>query len=58
MLTPEIEARLNDINAHVEAVAVNNQPLTDLNTLAHAVHNLISVIRDIAKQPAEPARLG
>lgn len=46
-MTPDIDSRLADIDNHVERIAVQ-QPLgSDLNILAHAIHNLIGCIRDM-----------
>jgi hypothetical protein len=42
-----LKDQLGDIDAHTEAVARNNPSGTDLNELAHAMHNLIGVLDQI-----------
>ncbi len=47
-MTPELSNDLTDISAHVEHVAINNPAGSDLNILAHAIHNLSKVIERLA----------
>lgn len=46
----QLLATLNDIDAHVEHVAINNPPDSDLNIVAHAIRNLDGVVRELIEQ--------
>ena len=41
---------LADIDGHMEHVALRTKPESDLNTVAHAIHNLVDIVRELATE--------
>jgi hypothetical protein len=41
---------LTDIDGHVEHVALGTETESDVNVLAHAIHSLIDVVRELATE--------
>jgi hypothetical protein len=48
----EVLAILQDIDEHVEPIAVQSPPESELRTLAFAVHNLVICVEEIAEHVA------
>jgi len=46
-IPPDVARHLADISARVEPIAVRTATGTDLNVLAHAIHNLVLVIEKL-----------
>jgi hypothetical protein len=42
----EVLDQLQDIDSHVEGIAIRAQRGTDMHTIAYAVHNLVACVRD------------
>jgi hypothetical protein len=45
----EVLDQLQEIDSHVEDIAARADRGTDLHTMAYAIHNLITCVRDIAE---------
>jgi hypothetical protein len=45
----EVLDQLQDIDEHVEDIAVRTQRGTDMHTLAYTIHSLVACVRDIAE---------
>ena len=41
---------LADIDAHLDHVAKGTEPEGEMNTLAHAVHILVDIVRELAER--------
>ncbi len=50
MSSENVERTLADIDQHVERVAASNPPGSDLNELAFAIHNLVTVVSALAAE--------
>ena len=50
MTLTELENKLLDIDLHIETVAKRNDDGTDLSLLAYALHHLVGVVTELAKQ--------
>jgi hypothetical protein len=47
LITPDIAARLTEIDNRVEALNLTTVDGSDIETLTYAIHNLIGCIRDL-----------